>query len=184
FPRLALEAGGAIGPGPTFTVEEGGAERLLDLDPTRFDVALLVDPPRLPAASLRALSTYVEHGGAVFLALGPGSDPASLQAELLPKLFPPGPHGAGGVRVAGHVARQSGGFLTLLPTAAGHPIFAGFRLGHGGALTGARFRECVALAPGSAVRVLARFSDGTPALLESPGQGVLAFTSSFDLSWG
>jgi hypothetical protein len=183
FPSLALEAGGGVGPGPGFVVEEGGPTKLLELDPTRYDLAFLLDLPRLPAAALRALSSYVARGGAVFLAFGPTSDPSDVQTNLLPALFPR--EAVSAVRVAGRVDRAAqGGFLTLLPSVAGHPIFAGFRFAHGGALTGARFRECLALTPGSTVHVIARFSNGTPALLEAPHQGVLVFTSSLDLSWG
>ncbi len=180
FAKLALEAGGAAGQGTTFTVDVRDGIALLSADPSRYDVVVLADPPRMPAAALRALGAYMQAGGGVLLACGSHTDPAVLNAELLPALLP---RGAGGARATGVVRHASAGsYASLLPGVPDHPVFAGFRLTRGGALTGGRFQQSVALTPGTGLRVLARFSDNTPALLEGPG--VLVFTSALDLVWG
>lgn len=179
FVKLALEAG-ASGGGTRFAVDVREGTALLSADPSRYDVVVLADPPRLPAAALQALAAYVRAGGGVLLAGGPHTDPAVLNAEILPALLP---GGAGGARAIGVVRHATdGAFVSLLPSVTDHPIFAGFRLTRGGSLTGGRFHQCVALQPGTGLRVLARFSDTTPALLEGPG--VAIFTSAFDLVWG
>ncbi len=174
FPRLALST--STGSGPSFAVQTGSPAALGDLDPSRVDVVVLANPPRLSAQALQNLRSYRAGGGSVFVSLGPQSDPASLNAELLPALS------STAIRAAAEIERTNGSYLSLLPTNPGHPVFAGFRLGAGAALTGARFTHCIGLNAGAGARILARFSDGTPALVES--DGVLVFGSSLDLSWG
>ncbi len=180
FVKLALEAGGAGAIGTRFAVDVREGTALLSADPSRYDLVVLADPPRLPAAALQALAGYLRAGGAVLLACGAHTDPAVLNAEILPALLPAG---AGGARATGVVKHATAGsYVSLIPSVADHPVFAGFRLTRGGALTGGRFVQAVGVTPGTALRVLARFSDTTPALLEGPG--VLVFTSAFDLVWG
>ena len=180
FAKLALQAGGAAGPGATYAVEVRDGTALLSADPSRYDVVVLADPPRMPAAALRALSAYMQAGGGVLLACGAHTDPAVLNAEILPALLPSGGGGATATGIVRHAG--AGSYASLLPSVPDHPVFAGFRLTRGGALTGGRFEQYVAIAPGKTLRVLARFSDHTPALLEGPG--VLVFASAFDLVWG
>jgi len=72
-------------------------------------------------------------------------------------------------------------YFVLRPERRGHPIFQGFPVGPGQNLSQAHFRKAVECVPGGAAQVLASFSNGLPALVES--QGLLLFTSSFDAKW-
>ncbi|MBA2482536.1 MAG: VWA domain-containing protein [Planctomycetes bacterium] len=66
-----------------------------------------------------------------------------------------------------------------------HPIFAEFAMPQSGDLSSARFAKYCRVTDSQASRVVARFIDGRPALLETPvGAGIsLLFTSTAGMSW-
>ena len=105
----------------------------------------------------------------LLLAAGPRLDPA-LVAEFLGTGSAPAPPAGDGAR-------------TWSVTAPRHPLFAAFD-GLAGTLGQVRFRRAVRVA-GAAGRVLAAFSDGTPALVErTAGRGrVIVFASDLNNEW-
>jgi hypothetical protein len=76
-----------------------------------------------------------------------------------------------------------GDYVTLSDIKTDHPVFEVFR--ESGRLAAARVFGYRRATPTEKASVLARFEDGTPALMESSfGQGkVLLFTSTLDASW-
>jgi hypothetical protein len=119
-----------------------------------------------------ALVEHVTGGGHGFLALGPVLD-SVVATELL------GPES--GVRVLD--GRPPASALHMAPLEARHPLFRVF--GDAGAsLSRVSFTRAFELQPGKAT-VLARFSDGRPALIESVrGRGrLLVFASDLDGAW-
>jgi hypothetical protein len=164
FARRALE----LGTEPRFALRTRVADAFRPGDLEDVRVALFLDPP--PAAASTTLGAFIRRGGGVLVA-GSGAP-----------LFS---------RAAGAVVDRitdNGGRLTA-PNF-DHPVFEVFRGPRSGDLSAARFfryRRTVPAQVGAAV--LARFDDGTAALLEQrvePGGGagrVLWWTSSLDDSW-
>lgn len=123
----------------------------------------------------RALREWLEGGGGLIVALGPGNDPSRWDAgaDLLP--------GAAGPVVDRTDA--GGGALAWLDY--DHPVFELFRAPRSGDFSAARFYRYRSFSPDSTARVLARFDDGAPALVEgAAGKGrVLVWTSTLDRFW-
>jgi hypothetical protein len=164
FLRRAL----AIGDRPRFDVRlrERSALRPQDLAEAR--VVVLNDTP-WPAGE--ALGAFVERGGGVVAALGARS------REGLPAAL--------SVTTEARVVDRSadwGGTLAFLDY--DHPVFELFRRPRSGDFSSARFLRYRTLRAGDAA-VLARFDDGSPALVEARlGEGrVMLWTSSLDTLW-
>ena len=138
-------------------------------------VALVRDPGRLDAGALRALREFVEAGGGLVMAMGPRRLSRGGTTEL--ETFVPALPGA-------FVDRDPAGRLGDL--AARHPVFEPFGdegpRGLGG-VAFFRYRALTGVRPDA--RVLARFDDGQPAIVESDwGAGrILLFASSLDAEW-
>lgn len=119
-----------------------------------------------------ALDRFVSHGGGVLVAFGPDVESEAL-AELVGEASAPV-----GVRAG------SDKELTLAVTEPRHPVFRAFR---SGAAVFARvsFRRAASLSVAPGATTLARFSDGTPALIERRiGDGrLLLFASDLNLQW-
>lgn len=137
------------------------------------DVVVLNDRPLPGGVSGRALADFVEAGGGLLLAAGPGVEgpgdgPLSLPART------------GAVREP----RRDGTFR-LGSVDRSHPVFEPFREAGSGNLTAARFYRARELTPGDSARVLARFDDGAPALVEGrAGRGrILLWASTLNTFW-
>ncbi|OFW16112.1 MAG: hypothetical protein A3F70_02935 [Acidobacteria bacterium RIFCSPLOWO2_12_FULL_67_14] len=120
------------------------------------------------------LAQFVRSGGGLLVAAGPDVEPAVIRQALA------------GVAAVAWTSR-SGGTLSLAPSDTRHPIFRLF--GGGGALGNVSFERAALLeAPPEAV-VLARFTDGTPALIEEGGHPggaagrFLLFGSDLNYRW-
>lgn len=150
----------------------------------RFDFATL---PRTAAVILNdtdpgsadraaALRAWVERGGALFVVLGPGSEPARWAGADTLLL-------GGTVGTIVDRAARSGSRLAWLDY--DHPVFEPFSTPRSGDFSGARFFRFRAFEPDSSARVLARFEEGEPALVEHTlGEGrVLTWTSTLDRFW-
>ena len=143
-----------------------------DVDtPTRPDVVVFL-AGEATGPSGRGLRQHVERGGGLLLIAGP---------TLAPQVFEEVP----GVAVAGGAGRtRSSPGTTFAPADARHPVFRPF-----GAMTPAlgrvRFDRHLVLTPSDRAAVLARFSDGDPALVEfAVGKGrVLVFASDLSGAW-
>ncbi len=148
------------------------SDQVRPADLEQADAVVLADV-RLDGASAERLRSFVEEGGGVLVALGEtASWPASAE-DLLPG------------RAGGPVDRgeAQGGRLGFL--AYDHPVFEVFAGPRSGDFTGARFYRARDFRPADSARVLARFDDGSPALVErGRGRGrILVWTSSLDAYW-
>jgi len=124
----------------------------------------------------RRLREFVEGGGGLLVALGSKSEEA--HGALASAGLAPAPEGGDGGQPATRIAR----IASLDRTHPGLELFAGPRSGDFG--TARFFRHRKVLTSGED-RVLARFDDGAPALVERRvGSGrVLLWTSTFDTYW-
>ncbi len=175
------------------------AEALRGEDLSKYDVVFLLNV-RSPGAKAAELARFVEQGGGLFVALGDQIEPEEYAKEL-GGLLPAALHV---VKTAAEGRPARFGEVDL-----GHPALSVFRGEAREGLVGVRtFRYVLAKPAGpspsgarpstpgprggpyargerGAVRVLASFDDGAPALLEARrGKGrVLLFTSSADRDW-
>lgn len=145
------------------TPEQIGAASVVILNDTR--------PPS--GAALRALDARVRAGMGLLVVAGDRSTWPDDAPELLP-CRPGSPVDRSGT---------TGGALGYVDY--GHPVFEVFAAPRSGDLTAARMFRYRPCAPAAGATVLARFDDGTPALVERrAGAGtVLAWTSSLDSYW-
>ena len=171
---LFLSRALAIGDRPSFRIDQ---KRVDALTPRDFDGRALivldeVAPPTGPVgARLRAL---IDGGGGLIVVPG-GSRTETWPAEwraLLPTI--------GQV-----VDRTDDAGGTLSSVDYGHPIFEIFNAPRSGDFSTARFYRYRALTPQTGTTVLARFDDGSPALVERlVGRGkVLTWASTLDSYW-
>jgi hypothetical protein len=155
--KTALESGS----GGSLTVEGMPAANAFDQDFSRFAYVVLSDPGALDKAVADALCSYIGKGGAVLIAIGPGTAltgtiPLSKESFTEQRERQP----------AGYVDR-------------GHPT-----LSASGEFENVQFSETARFVPKQDARVLAKFADGSPLLVEErSGEGrKLIFASTFDNS--
>jgi len=143
------------------------------------DAVVVADAARLADAALRTLRDAAVRGTGVLLFAGPDADVDALNLRVLAGL------GLAGVELGGERSHEDG--LALAELATRRPPLDAFAEPGAGDLAAARFTKTRALAvPGEAgLSVLARFDDGTPALIESTvGRGsVLLFATAPDDAW-
>jgi hypothetical protein len=152
------------------TVRRTSTVRPADLEETD---AVILNDVQVDGGSAERLRRWVEAGGGLLLALGEqGGWPASA-ADLLP----------GAIGPVQDRLQGRGGRLGHLEY--GHAIFEIFAGPRSGDFTGARFFRARAFDPAQGAPVLARFDDGSVALVETrAGKGrVLVWTSTLDQSW-
>jgi hypothetical protein len=144
-----------------------------------FDLVVLSNVPVLDAESRRSLGEFAQNGGGVLIFLGNRVDPQVYNGQLLesqPRLLP--------ARL-GAVANTA---LFLDRGSFTHPALTRFRTAQDIEVNTAKFTHSFVLQPDAAdrsVRVMARFSDGAPALVEKQfGQGRLVlFASGVNPVW-
>jgi hypothetical protein len=156
----------------TFTLKSTGS-----VDPgglQEYSLVILNDAGPLPTAFADGLTKFVEGGGQLIAATGPRTDSNSFNASLQ-RISP--------VTLKDQVLTKAGESVALTDVKFDHPIFEIFQ--QSGRLAAAHvigyFRS--ETKPNSTV--LARFEDGSPALVEfRAGKGrVVLFTSSLGPSW-
>jgi hypothetical protein len=149
-------------------------DKLPDL--SGFSVIVLANVPSLADDDTKRLSQFIRGGGKVIVFGGPQLSPEScksfVDAGVIPGAIAPN-------RLAGDLP------FRLREWEATHSILQAFDDPQHGDLRGLTFRGFTPLAPAEGANVLARFYDGSPALVEStPGKGrVLWFASACDLEW-
>lgn len=144
---------------------------------------VLVATAGLEQPGRRRLSAFVESGGGLLIAAGPQLDPHLLTGLLADPVIDPDAEPPGADPARGAAPAAGDGPRSWSVTAVRHPLFAAFG-GLAGALGQIRFRQTVRFDARQG-RVLAVFSDGTPALLErAAGRGrVLLFASDLNNVW-
>ncbi len=171
-PNLYLQRALGISQDGRFEVTARRGTGLAAADTENTDVLVLNDI-RVDGAAAERLRAFVEEGGGVLVALGEnGSWPASAM-DLLPAA-----PGAPRDREAGRGARL--GQLTY-----DHPVFEVFSGPRSGDFGNARFFRARDVTVSDSAEVLARFDDGSVALVElTLGRGkVLLWTSTLDAYW-
>ncbi|HEU5055757.1 MAG TPA: VWA domain-containing protein, partial [Kofleriaceae bacterium] len=151
-----------------------------------FAVVVLANVPALPRPQVDRLRRWIEAGGGLLTAVGDNVSVDDYNASMQPLL----PQSLSALVDLVHGARggeRQGRALHLAKLDRDHPIFSLFPPDAPG-LREAAFSRVVLLGPTTDVadrRVLARYDNGTAALVEARrGQGTLLFfTSSLDRDW-
>ncbi len=156
----------------SFTVKTAGA-----VDPSGVsDNALIIlnDSGPLSPALAESLKRFAEDGGQMIISTGPHTDANSFN-QTLRDVAP--------AMLTDTVQNKSSESVAITDIKFDHPIFEVFR--DSGRLAAARVFGYVRAQPGANTTVLARYEDGSPALVEgTAGKGrVLLFTSSLGPSW-
>ena len=141
-------------------------------DLTGRHVVILNDTQPPSGAAGRALGEFVEAGGGLLVVSGERSTWPSGAPDLLPG------------RLSSPVERAGrGGALGFVDYS--HPVFEVFSAPRSGDVTTARFFRYRPIEPFPDTSVLARFDDGSPALIERQiGNGaVLLWASTVDRFW-
>ena len=137
--KTAIESGGATG----LTVEPVAVENAAGTDFSKFAFVVLNDVGELDSKLADSLCDYVQKGGAVLIALGPntalvGHIPLSKESFNIGR------------------QKQGAGYVDSRD-----PAMAG-----GGQFENAEFFETASITPKPTARVIAKFADGSPLLLE------------------
>lgn len=155
-----------------------------------FDVARSAAPSRLEAEGrliiLNNLETppggdyqrFVESGGGLILAAG-ADVRADAYRQRLGEILP------ATLLEKNYVRSRAGGFTSITEVTWEHPIFSVFQDSQRASLLEAHFFSYWKIQPTAGSQVLARFSNGDPALVEKRiGEGrVLLFSSTLDRIW-
>jgi von Willebrand factor type A domain/Aerotolerance regulator N-terminal len=155
----------------TFTYKTTGA-----VDPTsvaEYALIILNDAGGLSPALGESLTKFVEAGGQLIISTGPRTEAEAFNRSL----------GRVSPAVLGEAQNKQTESVAISDVKFDHPIFDVFR--RSGRLTAAHIVGYFRSEPRSNATVLARYEDGSPALLESnSGKGrVILFTSSLGASW-
>lgn len=156
----------------TFTLKTSGT-----VDPTsvaEYALIILNDAGSIAPALADSLSKFVTNGGQLIVATGPRTEVNSFNNALQP-VMP--------ATLSESVQTKVGESAVISDVKFDHPIFEVFQ--QTGRLAAAHVIGYFRSQPATNASVLARFEDGSPALVESrSGKGrVLLFTSSLGPSW-
>ena len=160
--KAALDAAGDS----PFTAEAVPCDQTAGQTPSKYAFVVVADCPGLPAPFEQALREYAQQGGSVMMTLGP----SSLSHDKVPVVNLP-------IEASRYAGRESERFLAASKVDGGHPVTR-----TADAFEGIRFYQSVRVKVDGPSKVLARLSDGSPLLIETPvGEGrVLTFTSTLD----
>src|SRR5215211_3952857 len=155
-----------------FTLKSTGS-----VDPAgiaEYALVVLNDPGPLNPALAGALVKFVEAGGQMIVSTGPRTQADSFNTALQ-RITP--------ATLREAVQTKAGESVAITDVKFDHPIFEVFQ--ESGRLASANVIGYFRSEPAAAASVLARYEDGSPALVESrTGKGrVLLFTSSLGPSW-
>jgi aerotolerance regulator-like protein/VWA domain-containing protein len=166
----ALQASGEDAPGfAAHTMLPTAFARAAAGDITRYSTIGLLSTHGLDRRAGDTLRGFVNAGGGILIAAAPDVDVTvlSMLFDWRPEL----------------TAADRAGAAVFAATDPRHPIFQPFG-GLSANLGQVSFTRTWDVRPATGWRVLARYTDGAPALLERPGRGrVLFFTSDLDRRW-
>lgn len=156
----------------TFTLKSTGS-----VDPnsiTEYSLVVLNDTGPISPALADTLAKFVEAGGQVIISTGPQTQTNSFNSSLQ-RIVP--------ATLREAVQPKAGESVAITEVKFDHPIFEVFQ--ESGRLASANVVGYFRSEPNQNAAVLARFEDGSPALVEGrTGKGrVLLFTSSLGPSW-
>ncbi len=156
----------------TFTLKSTGT-----VDPTSvsgYALVILNDSGPLNAALADTLSKFVDAGGQLIISTGPRTEVDSFNVSLQ-RVAP--------VTLREQVQTRAGESVAITDVKLDHPIFEVFQ--QSGRLAAAHVVGYFRSEPRASATVLARYEDGSPALVEArTGKGrVVLFTSSLGPSW-
>jgi Aerotolerance regulator N-terminal/von Willebrand factor type A domain len=162
------------------------ADELADQRLDEIDVIVLANVAALPSEAVARLRKWVEAGGGLWLTAGDNIDVQEYEQRMGP-LLPQALSGAVDLVHGARGGERTGRALSLAKLEVEHPIFSLFPPDAPG-LREAAFSRVVLLGPTTEVssrRVLARYDNGTAALVEAEvGKGrLLLFTSTIDRDW-
>jgi hypothetical protein len=171
---LYLERSLAVAEGTGgFRFRSIGGAAFSALDPNVIDqvgVIVLLSTRGVAQRGREHLGEFVRSGGGLLVAAGPEVDPAIVKGAL------------DGIVETSWGARPAAA-LTFAPDDRRHPVFRVF--GAAGTLGNVEFSQTVRIAPPASANVIARYSDGSAALVEEPTAGgrVLVFASDLNYRW-
>jgi hypothetical protein len=170
--NLYLSRALAIGESPRFQVTTQPVDAVTEEALAGSRVVIVNDANPGDALSGR-LGRFAQGGGGVLVAFGPQATWPASAGEWL------------AATPTGIVDRSRGTAATMGGIEYGHSVFEPFRAPRSGDFSGARFYGHRAVTPAKDAQVLARFDDGTPAVVERMvGRGrVVVWGSSLDLFW-
>jgi hypothetical protein len=156
----------------SFTLKTSGA-----VDPTsiaEYSLVILNDAGMISPGLADSLARFVTNGGQLIISTGPRTEVSS---------FPPALQQVMPATLTESVQTKAGESVAISDVKFDHPIFEVFQ--ESGRLAAAHVIGYFRSQPAANASVLARFEDGSPALLESrTGKGrALLFTSSLGPSW-
>lgn len=156
----------------SFTLKSAGA-----VDPagiSEYALVILNDSGTLSTALSDSLNRFVEAGGQLIISTGPRTDANSFNGSL---------HAIAPATLGDAAQPKTGESVAITDIKFDHPIFEVFR--ESGRLAAARVFGYFRNEPRPNATVLARYEDGSAALIEAnAGKGrVLLFTSSLGPSW-
>jgi hypothetical protein len=184
---LAITATG--GPADVFyleraigVAEEGGGFRFRSVSGPAFSnltpaaladvgAVLVLGTRGIDARGRELLAGYVKTGGGLLVAAGPDVEPTVLREAL------------SGVVPTQLASRDAAGVLRFAPADTRHPVFRPF--GGVGTLANVSFERAASVHAEETAEVIARYTDGTPALVEDRATGgrVLVFASDLNNRW-
>jgi hypothetical protein len=171
-PGLYIGRALAVGETPRFDLISRDADSLTadDLQPGAL---IVLNDVQVSSSAADRLMRHVERGGGLFVIASQRGTWPQERAAAVPAL--PGEV----------IDRSRGQAGRLVGLEYGHPVFEPFRAPRSGDFSAARFYGYRALTMQPGATVLARFDDGSPALVERRvGSGrVLLWGSSLDLEW-
>ena len=161
-----------VGSSPAFDVSTTTASSFDASDLAGREVVVLNDSSPPAGQAGQALSRFVEDGGGLLIVLGERSAWPQGGPDLLPGVISPPADRPG-----------RGGSLGFIDYS--HPVFELFSSPRSGDMTTARFFRYRPVEPGESAAVLARYDDGSAALVERRvGDGkVLLWASTLDSFW-
>ncbi len=142
----------------------------------RYHVIALLNVDELVSAPVEAIATYVEKGGSLLIAPA-----ARVAARTFNRFF----HGLTPAALDQQHIAANGVFLSIAGINRRHPIIKSMGLSENSDFGAALFHGHWSTKPTEGSKVILRFDNGAPALLEKKvGKGrVLLFTSSLDTQW-
>jgi hypothetical protein len=137
-----------------------------------LDILVADNVARFTPLEIDAISEFLRGGGSLMIFLGSRVDIGAYNRNLFPRI--------GGPRIEGVSESGPSGFYTIDRVDHDHRIFGKFKPDES-PFGDTRFYQFMKTDPGEG-RVIAAFSDGSPAIIDS-GNRVLVFTSSADIAW-